>query len=96
MIASNLPTEDRRVHTGVVCLSLQMLSLRHPNIVQLFGGAWTLEDIHVSIVLDQASHSGRTGWCQATLTQEPSELDSWRRGRPRHPGQCAWPPGSLP
>ena len=50
------------------------LSLRHPNILQILGGSWTLEDVNVCIVLEFCEKGTLTG----LLEKEP--ILSW----PKH------------
>ena len=53
------------------------LSLRHPNIVQLLGCAWNLEDVNVCVVLELCER----GTLQDMLDKEPRESThlSWAR-----------------
>ena len=53
------------------------LSLRHPNIVQLIGGHWNLEDVNVCVVIELCER----GTLQDMLDKEPRESThlSWAR-----------------
>ena len=55
-----------RCHEQAEC-ELQ-LSLRHPNILQVFGGSWNLESIHVSIVMEFCDR----GTLEGLLANEPT------------------------
>ena len=52
------------------------LSLRHPNLVQVLGGCWSLEDVNVCIVLELCAH----GTLSSVLEDEPTRSTlSWAR-----------------
>ena len=52
------------------------LSLRHPNIVQLIGGSWTLEDVNVCIVFELCEK----GTLQDLLEKQPTRSTlSWAK-----------------
>ena len=52
------------------------LSLRHPNLVQLIGGSWTLEDVNVCIVIEFCEK----GTLQRLLEKEPTRSRlSWAK-----------------
>ena len=52
------------------------LSLRHPNLVQIIGGSWTLEDVNVCLVLELCEK----GTLDSLLEREPTRSTlSWAK-----------------
>ena len=52
------------------------LSLRHPNLVQLIGGSWSLEDVNVCIVFELCER----GTLEGLLFKEPTKYTlSWAK-----------------